>query len=66
MTKKEFMELIWASEKTWIVLPDGNVGFVESVRCKFGTDLEAMILTDLTTRKIFSCEELFVGGAEIV
>ena len=66
MTKKEFMEMIWASEKMFIVLPDGNTGFIESVRCKFGTDLEATILTDLTTRKIFSCEELFVGGAEIV
>ena len=65
MTKKEFMELIWASEKMFIVLPDGNTGFIESVRCKFGTDLEAMIEV-CGSLKVFSCEELFVGGAEIV
>ena len=65
MTKKEFMELIWASEKTWIVLPDGNTGFIESVRGKFGTDLEAMIEV-CGALKVFSCEELFKGGAEIV
>ena len=65
MTIKEFMELIWASEKMFIVLPDGNTGFIESVRCKFGTDLEAMseVCGEL---KVFSCEELFEGGAELV
>ena len=65
MTKKEFMELIWASEKMFIVLPDGNTGFIESVRCKFGTNLAAMIEV-CGALKVFSCEELFVGGAEIV
>ena len=65
MTKKEFMELICASEKMFIVLPDGNTGFIESVRCKFGTDLSAMI-EDCGELKTFICEELFVGGAEIV
>ena len=65
MTKKEFMEMIWASEKMFIVLPDGNTGFIESVRGKFGTDLEAMIEV-CGALKVFSCEELFKGGAEIV
>ena len=65
MTKKEFMELIWASEKMFIVLPDGNTGFIESVRCKFGTDLEAMIEV-CGALKVFSCEELFEGGAKLV
>jgi len=65
MTVKEFMEMIWTSEKMFIVLPDGNTGFIESVRCKFGTDLEAMIEV-CGELKPFSCEELFTGGAEIV
>ena len=49
----------------FIVLPDGNTGFIESVRCKFGTDLSAMIEV-CGELKTFSCEELFKGGAEIV
>ena len=65
MTIKEFMELIWASEKMFIVLPDGNTGFIESVRCKVGTDLEAVIEV-CGELKVFNCEELFEGGAEIV
>ena len=65
MTIKEFMEMIWASEKMFIVLPDGNTGCIEAVRCKFGTDLEAMIEV-CGELKVFSCAELFEGGAEIV
>ena len=65
MTVKEFMELIWTSEKMFIVLPDGNTGFIESVRCKFGTDLEAVIEV-CGELKVFNCAELFEGGAEIV
>ena len=65
MTIKEFMELIWASEKMFIVLPDGNTGFIESVRCKFGTDLEAMIEV-CGALEVFSCGELFEGGAKLV
>ena len=65
MTIKEFMELIWTSEKMFIVLPDGNTGFIESVRCKFGTDLEAVIEV-CGELKVFNCAELFEGGAEIV
>ena len=65
MTVKEFMEMIWTSEKMFIVLPDGNTGFIESVRCKFGTDLEAVIEV-CGELKVFSCEKLFEGGAEIV
>ena len=65
MTVKEFMEMIWTSEKMFIVLPDGNTGFIESVRCKFGTDLEAVIEV-CGELKVFSCAELFEGGAEIV
>jgi hypothetical protein len=65
MTVKEFMEMIWTSEKMFIVLPDGNTGFIESVRCKFGIVFEAVIEV-CGELKVFNCEELFEGGAEIV
>ena len=42
MTKKEFMEDLWGAEGDFIDTPLGR-GRIENVRCKFGTDLEAMV-----------------------
>ena len=65
MTKKKFMEDLWGAEGDFIDTPLGR-GRIENVRCKFGTDLEAMIkIPGIDGFTLFSGEELFVEDAVI-